>query len=279
LVQHGNSQEARHVPLTGSTQKSNPFRLDGKVAAVTGGASGIGRAIALRFAENGAVVHVLDRNDQAAGKVAEEIVASGGRATAFACDVTDMSAVSAVFDKIAASTPLHILVNSAGVSHIGKLESTSEEEFDRLYSVNVKGTFHCMKAAVELMKPAGGVILNLASIAGSAALPDRFAYSMTKGAVIAMTLSVAQDYLRHKIRCNCISPARIHTPFVDDYLRKNYPGREAEMFGVLSKAQPIGRMGEPDEVAALALFLCSDEASFITGADYPLDGGFFNLRS
>ena len=206
------------------------------------------------------------------------MLAAGGRVSVFPCDVTDMASVDATFQKIAAAGALHILVNSAGVSHIGKLETTSEADFDRLFSVNVKGTFHCMKAAIEVMKPSGGVILNLASIAGSAALPDRFAYSMTKGAVIAMTLSVAQDYLRYNIRCNCISPARIHTPFVDDYLRKNYPGREAEMFGVLSKAQPIGRMGEPQEVAALALFLCCDEASFITGADYPLDGGFFNLR-
>jgi 2-keto-3-deoxy-L-fuconate dehydrogenase len=224
-------------------------------------------------------VHLLDRNEQDARKVADEIASAGGQARAFSCDVTDMASVSAAFEQIAALGPLQILVNSAGVSHIGKLESTSGADFDRLFSVNVKGTFHCMKAAVALMTSSGGVILNMASIAGSAGLSDRFAYSMTKGAVIAMTFSVAQDYLHCKIRCNCISPARIHTPFVDDYLRKNYPGREAEMFGVLSKAQPIGRMGEPREVAALALFLCSDEATFITGTDYPLDGGFFNLRS
>ncbi|HXY01536.1 MAG TPA: SDR family oxidoreductase [Candidatus Limnocylindrales bacterium] len=265
-------------PLTNLSSKLNPFRLDGKVAVITGAASGIGRAIALRFAENGAEVHLLDRNEPDARKVALEISSAGGSATVFQCDVTEAANVKAVFEKIAAAGPLHILVNSAGVSNIGKLETTSEEDFERLFRVNVKGTFLCMKAAVEVMKPTGGAIVNLASIAGSAALPDRFAYSMTKGGVIAMTLSVAQDYLRYKIRCNCISPARIHTPFVDDYLRKNYPGREAEMFGVLSKAQPIGRMGEPEEVAALALFLCSDEASFVTGADYPLDGGFFNLR-
>lgn len=246
---------------------------------MTGGASGIGKAIAKRFAQHGATVAILDRNEQAAEAAAQEIVAAGGQASAFGCDVTERANVKGVFGEIAASGPLHILVNSAGVSHIGKLETTSEEDFDRIFLVNVKGTFHCMQAAVELMKPSGGVILNMASIAGSAALPDRFAYSTSKGAVIAMTLSVAQDYLRHNIRCNCISPARIHTPFVDDYLRKNYPGREAEMFAVLSKAQPIGRMGEPWEVAALALFLCSEEAAFITGVDYPLDGGFFNLRS
>jgi 2-keto-3-deoxy-L-fuconate dehydrogenase len=259
--------------------KGHPFRLDDKVAVVTGGASGIGRAIALRFAQNGASIRILDRNEQAAQNAAREIVGAGGQVCAFGCDVTDLTSVSKILGKIAAGGPLHILVNSAGISHIGKIESTSEEDFDRVFAVNVKGTFHCMQAAVELMKPSGGVILNLASIAGSAALPDRFAYSMSKGAVIAMTLSVARDYLQYNIRCNCISPARIHTPFVDDYLRKHYPGREAEMFDVLAKAQPIGRMGEPGEVAALALFLCSDEAAFVTGVDYPLDGGFFNLRS
>jgi NAD(P)-dependent dehydrogenase (short-subunit alcohol dehydrogenase family) len=170
-------------------------------------------------------------------------------------------------------------VNNAGVSHIGTVESTTEGDFDRLVRVNVKGFYNCMRAIVPHMRDnGGGVILNMASIAGSAGLADRFAYSMTKGAVIAMTYSVARDYLAHNIRCNCISPARVHTPFVDDYLKKTYPGREQEMFGELAKSQPIGRMAEPSEVASLALFLCSDEASFITGADYPLDGGFFNLR-
>jgi 2-keto-3-deoxy-L-fuconate dehydrogenase len=174
---------------------------------------------------------------------------------------------------------IHILVNNAGVSHIGTVESTNEEDFDRLVRVNIKGFYNCMHVAVGHMRDnGGGVILNMASIAGSAGLADRFAYSMTKGAVIAMTYSVARDYLAHKIRCNCISPARVHTPFVDDYLKTNYPGREAEMYEKLSKSQPVGRMAGPAEVASLALFLCSDEASFITGADYPLDGGFFNLR-
>lgn len=174
---------------------------------------------------------------------------------------------------------IHILVNNAGVSHIGTVETTPETDFDRLVRVNIKGFYNCMQAVVPHMRErGGGVILNMASIAGSAGLADRFGYSMTKGAVIAMTYSVARDYLAHNIRCNCISPARVHTPFVDDYLKKNYPGREQEMFGKLEKAQPIGRMAEPAEVASLALFLCSDEASFITGVDYPLDGGFFNLR-
>lgn len=249
------------------------------MAVVTGGGSGIGRAIAQRFAQEGATVKIIDCNEPSAMAAAQEITASGGKAAAYLCDVADQPSVKQTFDKLAAQGPLHILVNNAGVSHIGTLESTTEADFDRLFSVNVKGMYNCMYAAIGHLKSNGaGVILNMASIAGSAALADRFAYSMTKGAVVAMTYSVAKDYLAHKIRCNCISPARVHTPFVDGYLRKNYPGREQEMFQKLSASQPIGRMGDPKEVAALALFLCSDEAAFITGADYPIDGGFFNLR-
>ena len=184
-----------------------------------------------------------------------------------------------LFHNLAASKTINLLVNCAGISHIGKLESTTEADFDRIYSVNVKGTYNCMYAAIDSMKANdGGAIVNMASIAATAGLADRFAYSMSKGAVLSMTLSVARDYLPYKIRCNCISPARVHTAFVDGYLKKNYPGREREMFQKLSETQPIGRMADPKEVAALALFLCSDEAGFITGTDYPIDGGFFNLH-
>jgi NAD(P)-dependent dehydrogenase (short-subunit alcohol dehydrogenase family) len=246
---------------------------------ITGAASGIGRAIAQRFAQQGAAVHILDLDEEAGNAAAQEIAASGGHAKAYACDVSDQSSAKEVFNKLARQGQLDILVNNAGVSHIGTVETTTEAEFDRLFRINVKGVYNCMYAAIGRMKSqGGGVILNMASIAGTAALADRFAYSMSKGAVVAMTYSVAKDYLAHKIRCNCISPARVHTPFVDGYLRKNYPGREQEMFQKLSASQPIGRMGEPEEVAALALFLCSDEAAFITGTDYPIDGGFFNLR-
>src|SRR5205807_2044675 len=152
-------------------------------------------------------------------------------------------------------------------------------DHDKGIFVNFKVMYNCMQATVAHMKAnGGGIMLNMASIAGTSGLADRFAYSMSKGAVVAMTYSVARDYLAHNIRCNCISPARVHTPFVDGYLQKNYPGREKEMFEKLAKSQPIGRMAEPSEVAYLALFLCSDEAAFITGVDYPIDGGFFNLR-
>jgi len=224
-------------------------------------------------------VRILDLDEKAGNAAAQEITASCGGAKAYACDVSDQSSAKEVFDKLARQGRLDILVNNAGVSHIGTVETTTEADFDRLFRINVKGVYNCTHAAIGHMKSqGGGVILNMASIAGTAALADRFAYSMSKGAVVAMTYSVAKDYLAHKIRCNCISPARVHTPFVDGYLRKNYPGRENEMFQKLSASQPIGRMGEPEEVAALALFLCSEEAAFITGTDYPIDGGFFNLR-
>lgn len=224
-------------------------------------------------------MRILDIDEKAGNTAAQEIAALGGDAKAYVCDVSDQSSVKEAFNKLERQGRLDILVNNAGVSHIGTVETTTEADFDRLFRINVKGVYNCTHAAIGHMKSqGGGVILNMASIAGTAALADRFAYSMSKGAVVAMTYSVAKDYLAHKIRCNCISPARVHTPFVDGYLRKNYPGREQEMFQKLSASQPIGRMGEPEEVAALALFLCSDEAAFITGTDYPIDGGFFNLR-
>ncbi len=257
---------------------TSEFGLDGKVAVITGGGSGIGRAIALKFAANGAVVRILDISEKDAAAVAAEIASAGASASAHACDVSNQQQVQSTLTEIARQGSLHILVNNAGISHIGNAESTSEEDFDRVLRVNVKGMYNCIHAGIGYMKASGGVILNMASIAGSAGLADRFAYATSKGAVIAMTFSVARDYIAYNIRCNCISPARVHTPFVDGYLRKTYPGREQEMYDKLAKMQPIGRMGEPDEVASLALFLCSDAAGFITGVDYPLDGGFMNLH-
>lgn len=253
------------------------FQLSGKIAVVTGSGSGIGKAVALIFAKQGAEVHLIDLNEEGISTTAQEIKNENGKAVAHVCDVTSQQQVKDIFNGIGR---VDILVNSAGVSHIGNVETTSEEDFDRLYSVNVKGVYNCLQAAVTLMKRnKSGVILNLASIASSVGIPDRFAYSMTKGAVLAMTLSVAKDYLKEGIRCNCISPARVHTPFVDGFLKKNYPGKEEEMFEKLSKSQPIGRMAEPAEIANLVLYLCSDEASFITGCDYPIDGGFIKLNN
>ena len=169
---------------------------------------------------------------------------------------------------------MDILVNNAGIAHLGSIEQTSEADLDRLYRVNVKGVYLCAQAAVAIMlRQGGGVILNMGSIASLVGVLERFAYSMTKGAVLTMTRSIAVDYMKKNIRCNCICPPRVHTPFVYGYVARSYPGREKEILRELSEYQPLGRMGRPEEVAQLALYLCSEEASFITGQAYPIDGG------
>lgn len=253
------------------------LNLTGRNAVITGAASGIGSAIAKRFAEQGAIVHLLDLDECKLQEVENLISSSGGAAKAHLCDVTDESSVFDVFQGL--GTRVDILVNCAGVAHVGNLSSTSAADMDRLYAVNVRGVYLCMRAVIDCMVAARqGIILNIASIAATRGIADRFAYSMTKGAVLSMTLSVAKDYVAYGIRCNCISPARIHTPFVDGFVAKNYPGQESAKMKALSESQPIGRMGTPDEVAAFAHYLCSDDASFITGADLPIDGGYFNLR-
>lgn len=220
---------------------------------------------------------MLDINRDAAATVAREINDHGGHAAAHRCDVTSQQEVLGLFNSIGS---VDALVNSAGVSHIGTVENTTEEDFDRVFSVNVKGVYNCLHAAVPIMrKKGGGAIVNLCSVAAWTGLPDRFAYSMSKGAVGAMTLAVARDTVQDHIRCNSISPGRVHTPFVDDFLARNYPGREKEIYDKLAKTQPVGRMGTPEEIATLVLFLCSDEADFITGTDYPIDGGFIKLNT
>jgi 2-keto-3-deoxy-L-fuconate dehydrogenase len=254
------------------------FELTSKVAVVTGAGSGIGEAIATLFGKQGAHVAVLDLDEAAASRVVEKIRGGGGKAEAWACDVSNESSVKTVFgDIVGRLARVDILVNNAGIPGVGDILKTSEDDFDRVYRVNVKGVFLCARAGVEqMLKQGAGVILNMASIASHVGLPDRFTYSMSKGAVHTMTLSIATDYVKKGIRCNCLAPARIHTPFVDGYLAKNYPGREKEMFDKLSQTQPIGRMGKPEEVAFLALYLCSNEASFVTGQSYPIDGGFLS---
>jgi NAD(P)-dependent dehydrogenase (short-subunit alcohol dehydrogenase family) len=254
------------------------FDLSGKVAAITGAGSGIGRAIAMLFGRQGADVVALDIDERAAGGTADAILGAGGKAAARACDVADARQVAGVVDDIGREHQrLDILVNNAGIAHIGTVETTTEADFDQLYRVNVKGVFLCSRAALPIMlRQGGGVILNMASIVSLVGVPERFAYSMSKGAVHTMTMSIAVDYVKRGVRCNCICPARIHTPFVDQFVAKNYPGREQQVLHQLADYQPVGRMGTPDEVAALALYLCSDEASFVTGQAYPIDGGALN---
>ncbi|MGB0579817.1 MAG: SDR family NAD(P)-dependent oxidoreductase [Limisphaerales bacterium] len=256
------------------------FSLADKTAIVTGGGSGIGQAISQVFAKAGATVEIFEMNEDAAASTVAEIEAAGGKANAVKCDVSSEDDVRAKIDDVAQRNgALNILVNNAGIASIGDAISTTEEEFDRIYSVNVKGVRNCLHVGIpKLIEAGGGAVLNMASTVSLMGIDDRFAYSMSKGAVLTMTYSVARDYLDDKVRCNCICPARIHTPFVDGYLDKNYPDNREEMFEKLSQAQPIGRMGKPVEVAYAALFLCSDEASFITGNAYPVDGGTINVR-
>ncbi|HOY08172.1 MAG TPA: SDR family oxidoreductase [Saprospiraceae bacterium] len=253
------------------------FTLSNKTAIITGGGSGIGKAISLLFAKQGALVHIIELNEESAAETLLQIHAEGGRGEIHICDIAQQKTVLETFQKIGA---FDILINNAGIAHIGNAENTSESDFDRVFQVNVKGVYNCIHAAIPILKAGGGgLILNMASVAATVALSDRFAYSMSKAAVMNMTLTVAKDFIKDNIRCNSISPGRVHTPFVDGYLAKNYPDNTAEMFEKLSRTQPIGRMAEPGEVAALALYLCSDEAAFITGTDYPIDGGFIKLNT
>jgi 2-keto-3-deoxy-L-fuconate dehydrogenase len=252
------------------------FQLQNKIAVVTGAGSGIGKAVAETLAQQGALVYVADVNEVAVSVTVQELIELQYKAVPLVFNVANEEDVKAAFNKLPS---LDILVNCAGISHIGNVESTTTADFEKVFQVNVKGTFTCLQAAIPLLKSKGGVVINISSIAAKVGLSDRFAYSMSKGAVHAITLSVAKDYLQYNIRCNSISPARVHTPFVDGFLAKNYPGKEAEMFEKLSKSQPIGRMGKPSEIAALIMYLCSDEASFITGSDFAIDGGFVTLNN
>jgi len=259
---------------------NNLKNLADKAVIVTGGGSGIGQSICERLASNGAKTFVLDLDESTAQRTVANIVDAGGQAMAYEVDVTDSGQVGDVVREINQTTTIDILVNNAGIAHIGSLETTSGDDLDRLYQVNIKGVYNLARAVVPTMKAnKSGNIINMASIASSIGLSDRFAYSMTKGAVKAMTYSIARDYIDYGIRCNCISPARVHTPFVDNFLDENYPDNRDEMFTKLSQSQPIGRMGTADEIAGLVAYLSSDEAAFITGSDLPIDGGFITLNT
>lgn len=253
------------------------FSLKNKRVIVTGGGSGIGKAISILFAEQGAEIHILDLDNETSNATILQVQALSSFSKLHYVNIVQAVEIEKIAKELG---PIHILINNAGIAQIGNLENTSTEGFQNIFDVNVKGAFNCLKSIIPgMVENGGGVVLNLASVAASVGIPDRFGYSMTKGAIKSMTQSVAKDYLKKGIRCNCISPGRVHTPFVDGFIEKNYPDQKEEMFAKLSASQPIGRMAKPNEIAYLALYLCSDEASFVTGCDYPIDGGFLYLNN
>jgi len=259
--------------------KESPFELSSPYVIITGGASGIGLSMVSIFNNHGAIVDVFDIN-KPSNELIEEKGIDVNTVHFHEIDITNQQQVKELVSVIAIQREIGILINNAGIAHIGNAINTSEKDFQKIFDVNVKGAYNCIQACLPFMIENGeGVILNMASVAATVGISERFAYSMSKGAILSMTLSVAKDFIKNGIRCNCISPARVHTPFVDGFIEKHYPGQEREIFEKLSASQPIGRMGEPDEVSALAYYLCSKQASFITGSDYPIDGGFTRLNN
>ena len=255
-------------------------RFDGKTALVTGGGSGIGYCVSTRLASEGACVIIVDVDEVGANSTLEKIISNGGTGAVLVCDISNRSQVIRATQDILDERVIDILINNAGIAHVGSIENTTEADFDRIYNVNVKGIFNVLSVIIPLMKERRkGVIVNMASVAALVGIADRFAYSMSKGAVMSMTYSIAKDYIDYGIRCNCVSPSRVHTPFVDNFIAKNYPDNAEEMFDKLSKSQPIGRMGNPEEIASAVAYLCSEEAAFITGTNFPVDGGFITLSS
>lgn len=245
---------------------SNPFRLDGKSALITGGASGIGEATARTFSEAGAQVFIVDLNGERAQHVARSI----GNARPFTCDITDETQVERLFRSIIA---LDILINSAGIGMVGSIEETDLAELQRLFRVNVDGTFLVTKAAIPLLAKVRGSVLNIGSVAGLVGIKRRFAYCATKGAIIAMTRQLAVEYPT-QLRVNCIAPGTVDTPFVEGYLEKYHRHEKEKVRLELNERQPLGRLGQPQEIANLALYICSQEADFMNGSVVTIDGGW-----
>lgn len=246
------------------------FDLSGKVALVTGAGSGIGRAIAQRFAQAGAKVFVGDLNEAAGRETVALITAAGGVTEFHQLDVAEAAAVARV---AAATGPVDILVNNAGIGHVGTIMQTNADDLDRLYRVNVRGVFNVTKAYIgDMIARRRGSIINIASIGGIVAVRDRFAYVTTKFAVVGITKQIALDHSAEGVRCNCICPGRVETSFVQARL-KEYPD-PAKAYQEMSATQLIGRMGRPEEIAAAAHYLASDEAALVTGAALMADGGW-----
>ena len=251
------------------------FSLSGKVAVVTGGGSGIGEAISRCFAEAGATVYIVDRDPQGGGAVTESIRSRGQRAHFTDGDVSQESSCGEVARRVLSDNAdrCDILVNNAGIGHVGTLLTTTGEDLDRLYAVNVKGVFYMTKAFLPAMAARQfGSVVNLASIGGIVAVRDRFAYTMTKFAVVGMTKAAALDHADTKVRFNCICPGRVETPFVQARL-KEYPDPK-KAYEEMASTQALKRMGRPEEIAAAALYLAADESQFVTGSALIIDGGW-----
>ena len=247
------------------------FDLTGKSALVTGGASGIGEAIARAFVRQGARVVIGDLNETRARALARELGACG-----LALDVTDFESVKAVTAHVIEEAgKLDILVNCAGIMHVGKLHETAPEDYDRIQAVNARGVYLACRAAIDAMlERRSGNIINIASVASLIAVERRFAYCVSKGAVLEMTRALAIDYARDGIRANAICPGTVDTPMIRGYLREYFGGDIEGALAQLHDRQPVGRMGEAREIAALAVYLAADESSFMTGAALPIDGGW-----
>jgi 2-keto-3-deoxy-L-fuconate dehydrogenase len=243
-----------------------PFRLDGRTALVTGGASGIGEATCRALAGAGACVIIADVDQTRADALAAELPGS----TVLMLDITDEPAVRDTFAKV---KRLDILVNNAGIGLVGNIEETELLDFERLFRVNVTGMFLMTQAAMPKLLETTGCIVNIASVAGLVGVKRRFAYCATKGAVVALTRQLAVDYAG-RMRVNCVCPGTVETPFVEGYLEKFHKHEKEKVRAELHARQPVGRMGRPDEIANLVLYLCSAEAEFVTGSAVTIDGGW-----
>ena len=245
---------------------NTPFRLDGRVALVTGGASGIGEYTCRALAGAGASVIVGDIDKIRAEKLATDL--PGAEFRIF--DITDEAAVRETMDGI---SKLDILINNAGIGLVGGVEETEADDFDRIFRVNVRGLYLVTRYCLPLLKASKGCIVNIGSVAGLVGVKKRFAYCGTKGAVVAMTRQLAVDYPT-EIRANCIAPGTVDTPFVEGYLEKYHSHEKDKVRQELNLRQPVGRLGKPEEIAWMALYLCSDQAAFVNGAVMAIDGGW-----